>query len=97
MNQAGHRSVQMVRRYMRRLLQWYRSEFRCAQDPNYLMDALNSWWANDNVTEHVVVTDCRFANEVIWGLIDYRASRGLDKSVIRALVQKSAWVTDQRR
>ena len=25
--------------------------------------------------------------------IDYRASRGLDKSVIRALSQKSAWVT----
>lgn len=26
--------------------------------------------------------------------IDYRASRGLDKSVIRALAQKSAWVTN---
>jgi len=26
--------------------------------------------------------------------IDYRASRGLDKSVVRALAQKSAWVTN---
>jgi hypothetical protein len=28
------------------------------------------------------------------GLIDYRASRGLDKSVIRALAQKSTWVAE---
>jgi hypothetical protein len=29
--------------------------------------------------------------------IDYRAARGLDKSVIRALVQESGWVTQSRK
>ena len=32
--------------------------------------------------------------QLLWEEIDYRASRGLDKSVIRALAQKSAWVAN---
>src|ERR1700719_3544937 len=54
-----------------------------------LVDQQWSWRENQALTRRLHAAKLRGA---CVEEIDYRASRGLDKSVIRALAQKSAWV-----
>ena len=54
-----------------------------------LMDQQWSWRENQALTRRLQAAKLKGA---CVEEIDYRASRGLDKSVIRALAQKSGWV-----
>lgn len=43
-------------------------DWRRAQDPRYFIDRLAETFATlvDSGTKHVIVTDCRYGNEIIW-------------------------------